>query len=52
MPHSYVSNLIHHIFCTKERYPFIDPGIGIETMAIHGRDREGKRDEGIGYRRN
>ena len=25
MPHSYVSNLIHYIFSTKERYPFIDP---------------------------
>jgi putative transposase len=24
MPHSYVSNLIHHIFSTRERYPFID----------------------------
>ncbi len=25
MPHSYVSNLVHYIFSTKERYPFIDP---------------------------
>jgi putative transposase len=24
MPHSYVSNLVHYIFSTKERYPFID----------------------------
>src|SRR5216684_3020165 len=25
MPHSYVSNLMHYIFSTKERFPFIDP---------------------------
>lgn len=25
MPHSYVSDLIHYIFSTKERYPFIEP---------------------------
>ncbi len=24
MPHSYVSNLVHYIFSTKERFPFID----------------------------
>lgn len=24
MPHSYVSNLVHNIFSTKERFPFID----------------------------
>lgn len=24
MPHSYVSNLIHYVFSTKERFPFID----------------------------
>ena len=24
MPHSYVSNLVHYIFSTKERYPVID----------------------------
>jgi putative transposase len=24
MPHSYVSNLVHYIFSTKERLPFID----------------------------
>jgi len=25
MPHSYVSKLMHYIFSTKERFPFIDP---------------------------
>ena len=24
MPHSYVSNMVHYIFSTKERFPFID----------------------------
>jgi REP element-mobilizing transposase RayT len=24
MPHSYVSNILHYIFSTKERFPFID----------------------------
>src|SRR6266404_6474352 len=24
MPHSYVSNLVHYIFSTKERFPFIN----------------------------
>jgi REP element-mobilizing transposase RayT len=24
MPHSYVSNIFHYIFSTKERFPFID----------------------------
>ena|SRR2546423_11284735 len=24
MPHSYVSNFVHYIFSTKERFPFID----------------------------
>lgn len=24
MPHSYVSNLVHYVFSTKERFPFID----------------------------
>ena len=24
MPHSYVSNLLHYVFSTKERFPFID----------------------------
>ncbi len=24
MPHSYASNLVHYIFSTKERFPFID----------------------------
>jgi len=24
MPHSYVSNIVHYIFSTKERFPFID----------------------------
>lgn len=27
MPHSYVSNLMHCIFSTKERIPFIDPDL-------------------------
>jgi REP element-mobilizing transposase RayT len=27
MPHSYVSNLVHYIFSTKERFPFIDQGL-------------------------
>ena len=25
MPHSYVSNFVHYIFSTKQRFPFIDP---------------------------
>src|SRR5438309_6729740 len=25
MPHSYVSNVVHYIFSTKERFPSIDP---------------------------
>jgi REP element-mobilizing transposase RayT len=27
MPHSYLSNLVHYIFSTKERFPFIDQGL-------------------------
>lgn len=27
MPHSYVSNLVHYIFSTKERFPFIDQAL-------------------------
>ncbi|HEV7797451.1 MAG TPA: IS200/IS605 family transposase [Pyrinomonadaceae bacterium] len=27
MPHSYVSNLIHYVFSTKERCPFIDQAL-------------------------
>jgi putative transposase len=51
MPHSYVSNLVHYIFSTKERFPYIDQELesrlwpymggiarenGIKALAIGG----------------
>ena len=37
MPHSYVSNLMHCIFSTKERFPFIDATLEPRFMALHRR---------------
>jgi len=36
MPHSYVSNLVHYIFSTKERFPFIDQELESRLWAYMG----------------
>ena len=43
MPHSYVSNLVHCIFSTKERFPFINANLESRLWAyIGGIARENK----------
>jgi putative transposase len=36
MPHSYVSNLVHYIFSTKERFPFIDQELEVRLWPYLG----------------
>lgn len=36
MPHSYVSNLVHYIFSTKERFPFIDQDLELRLWPYMG----------------
>jgi putative transposase len=36
MPHSYVSNLVHYVFSTQERFPFIDPDLEFRLWPYTG----------------
>ena len=36
MPHSYVSNLVHYVFSTKERFPSIDRELEIRLWPYVG----------------
>jgi hypothetical protein len=46
MPHSYVSNLVHYIFSTKERFLFIDQELELRLWNIL---RRVPSDESLGY---